>query len=167
MRSRPWLPALAGALIPVFAGAQSFSLNAHGRVASAVSVARLGDLAFGVTAIVPGTAATVTAANGAVVRVDYNEPATITAPDFVMISGPGGSSLRVDLSCAQAAVASSASPAPFAISCLGGYSPPISGNVGGSRFVYIGGTIAALATVPLRAGAYAGTFAVTASYVSY
>jgi hypothetical protein len=39
--------------------------------------------------------------------------------------------------------------------------------VGGSRFVYIGGAIAAIATVPLRAGSYAGSFAVTASYVSY
>jgi hypothetical protein len=167
MRLRPLLLALTGALAPLAAHAQSFPLNAHGRVASAVSVARLSDLTFGATAIVPGTTATITAANGAAVRVDFNEPATITAPDFVMIAGPGGSTLRVDLSCAQSAAAASPTPAPFTTSCLGGYVPPIAGNVGGSRFVYIGGTIAANATVPLRAGSYAGTFAVTASYVSY
>ena len=167
MRIRPPLLALACLLLPSVARAQNFSLNAHGRVASAVSVSRLSDLAFGATAIVPGTAASVSAANGAVVRVDYNEPATITAPDFVMLAGPGGSALRVDLTCGEAAVANAAAPAPFPISCLSGLTPALSGNVGGSRFVYIGGTIAAVATVPVRAGSYAGSFSVTASYVSY
>jgi hypothetical protein len=167
MALRVALLALACTLVPISATAQSFPLNAHGRVASAVNVARLNDLSFGATAITPGTGAAITAANGAVIRVDYNEPATITTPDFVMIAGPGGSAVRVDLSCAQAAVASSPAPAPFPGSCLSGYAPPLAGNTGGSRFVYVGGAIAGAATLPLRAGSYAGSFTVTAAYVSY
>jgi hypothetical protein len=132
-----------------------------------VSVARISDLSFGATAIVPGTPASITAANGAVVRVDYNEPVTVTAPNFVIIAGPGGSTLRVDLTCAEAATAPSPSPASFPTTCLAGYAPPIAGNAGGSRFVHIGGAIAAAATLSVPAGTYAGTFSVTASYVSY
>jgi hypothetical protein len=161
------LLALACALLPVTALAQSFTLNAHGRVASAVSVARLSDLTFGAAAIIPGTAASVTAANGAVVQIDYNESANITAPDFVMLAGPGGSALRVDLTCAEATTASSAAPAAFPTSCLSGYAPPLSGNVGGRRFVYIGGSISAASTPSVRAGSYAGSFSVTASYIAY
>jgi hypothetical protein len=131
-----------------------------------VSIARLNDLDFW-AAIAPGTAASVSPANGARVRVDYNEPTTVTAPGFVMISGPAGALLRVDLACAQDATAAAAAPTAFGASCAGGYIPPISGSVGGSHYIYLGGTIAAGATTSVPAGSYAGTFSVTASYVSY
>ena len=161
------LAALMLALWPLEIRAQNFSLNAHGTVASAVSVARLSDLAFGATAIVPGTATSVTPANGARIRVDFNEPTTVTAPDFVMIAGPGGALLRVDLVCAQDPTPSAATPTAFAALCAGGFIPPISGNVGGTHYIYVGGTVAPAASASLRAGSYAGTFAVTASYVNY
>lgn len=165
---RPFLfAALMLAFWPLEVRAQSFSLNGHARVASAVSLARLSDLAFGATAIVPGTATSVTPANGARVRVDYNEPATVTAPDFVMIAGPSGAQLRVDLTCAQDPSAAAPAPAPFGPPCAGGFIPPIAGNVGGTHYIYVGGTVAPAASVTVPAGSYAGSFAVTATYVNY
>ena len=161
------LAALMLAVWPLEIRAQNYSLNAHGTVASAVSVARLSDLAFGATAIVPGTPASVTPANGARIRVDFNEPTTVTAPDFVMITGPAGTLLRVDLACAQDPTPSAATPTAFAAPCAGGFVPPIAGNVGGTHYIYVGGTIAAPATASIPAGSYAGSFAVTASYVNY
>lgn len=161
------LAALMLAVWPLEVRAQNFSLNARGTVASAVSVARLSDLAFGATAIVPGTATSVAPANGARIRVDFNEPTTVTAPDFVTIAGPGGALLRVDLACAQDPTPTAAAPAAFAAPCAGGFVPPISGNVGGTHYIYVGGTIAAPATSAVPAGSYAGSFAVTASYVNY
>ncbi len=165
---RPVLLALClVALRPLELLGQNFSLNALGTVASAVSVARLGDLSFGATAIVPGTGAGVTPANGARVRVDYNEPTSVTAPNFIMIAGPGGAQLRVDLVCAEAATASAPSPTPFVAPCAGGFVPPVTGNVGGTHFIYVGGTIGAAASAAAPAGSYVGTFSVTASYASY
>jgi spore coat protein U-like protein len=161
------LAALMLAVWPLEICAQNFSLNARGTVASAVSVARLSDLAFGATAIVPGTAASVAPANGARVRVDFNEPTTVTAPDYVMITGPAGALLRVDLACAQDATPTAAAPTAFGVPCAGGFVPPISGNVGGTHYIYVGGTSAVPASSTAAAGSYAGTFAVTASYVNY
>jgi hypothetical protein len=152
---------------PLEVRAQSFSLNAHGTVASAVTIAGLGNLAFGAAAIVPGTSASITPANGASVRIDFNEPTTVTAPDFVMIAGPGGALIRVDLVCAQATTAAAASPTAFAAPCAGGFVPPIAGNVGGTHYIYVGGTIAALSTATIPAGSYTGSFPVTATYVNY
>lgn len=161
------LAALMLAVWPLEVRAQNFSLNAHGTVASSVSVARLSDLAFGATAIVPGTATSVTPANGARIRVDFNEPTTVTAPDYLTITGPGGALLRVDLVCAQDPTPTAATPTPFAAPCAGGFVPPISGNVGGTHYIYVGGTIAGPATASIPAGSYAGSFTVTASYVNY
>ena len=161
------LAALMLALWPLEVSAQNFSLNARGSVASAVSIARMSDLSFGATAIVPGTAASVAPANGALVRVDYNEPTSVTAPDFIMITGPAGVLLRVDLVCAHDPTPSAAAPTAFAAPCAGGFIPPISGNVGGTHYIYVGGAIGATLTTNVPAGSYAGTFSVTAMYVNY
>ena len=155
------------ALWPLEVRGQNFSLNAHATVASAVNLVRLGDLTFGTTAIVPGTAASVTPANGAQLRVDYNEPTAVTAPDYLMITGPAGALLRVDLVCAHHAAPSAPAPTLFAAPCAGGFIPPITGNVGGTHYIYVGGSVGAPATASVPAGSYAGTFSVTASYVSY
>jgi hypothetical protein len=161
------LAVLMLALWPLEMRGQNFPLNAHGLVASTVTVARLGDLSFGATAIVPGTAANVAPANGARVRVDYNEPTTVTAPNFVMIGGPAGAVLRVDLVCAQDVSAASAAPVAFAAPCAGGFIPPMAANVGGTHFIYVGGTIAPASSLSAPAGNYAGGFSVTATFVSY
>ena len=155
------------ALWPLEVRAQNVSLYARGLVASSVTVARLGDLSFGATAIVPGTAANIAPANGARVRVDYNEPTTVTAPNFVMIAGPAGATLRVDLVCAQDVSAASAAPIAFAAPCAGGFIPPMSGNVGGTHYIFVGGTIAPASSLSAPAGSYAGGFSVTATFVSY
>lgn len=155
------------ALPPRAARAQNFPANLHGTVSSLVSIARVNDLAFGAVAIVPGVPTTVAPANGALVRVDYNVPTTVTAPDFVMIAGPGGALLRVDLACASDPTASSAAPTPFANPCSGGVIPPLAGNVGGTYYIYIGGTVVASAAASVPAGSYAGSFSVTATYVNF
>ena len=155
------------ALWPLEMSAQSFSLNAHGTVASTVSIARLSDLSFGPTAIVPGVTASVTPANGAQVRVDYNEPTSVTAPDYVLIAGPAGALLRVDLVCAHDPGPSAPAPAPFGAPCAGGFVPPLSGSVGGTHYLYVGGVINPSSSMSVLAGSYAGTFSVTASYVNY
>jgi hypothetical protein len=155
-------------LAPAMVSAQSFSLNAGATVITVVTVTRLADLSFGATAVVPGTGATIPAANGGRARVDYNEPAVVTIPAFIMLAGPGGTSLRVDLTCAQATTSASASPTPFSSAgCPGGYTPPISGNVGGTHHVYIGGTVSPASSSGALAGSYAGTFSVTATYTAY
>lgn len=155
------------ALWPLEVRAQNFSVYARGRVASTVTVARISDLSFGATAIIPGTAANIAPANGARVRVDFNEPTTVTAPNFVLIAGPSGATLRVDLVCAQDATVASAAPTAFAAPCAGGFIPPMSGNVGGTRYIYVGGTVAPASSLAAPAGAYAGGFSVTATFVSY
>jgi hypothetical protein len=165
---RPFaLGLLLVALWPLEMRAQNFSLNAQATVASQVTVARLADLAFGATAVVPGVSTSVTPANGARVRLDFNEPATVTTPNFVMIGGPAGASLRVDLVCAQDPSAVAATPTAFPAPCAGGFVPPISGNVGGTHYIYIGGTIVSASSMTVPAGSYAGTFSVTATFVSY
>jgi hypothetical protein len=98
MRAVP-LAAILLAFSPFELSAQIVALNAHATVTSAVGVARLSDLAFG-TPIPPGTATSLTLANGARVRADYNEPTSVTAPDFIMIAGPAGALLRT-ISCAR------------------------------------------------------------------
>jgi hypothetical protein len=155
------------ALWPLEMRAQSFSLNAQASVASQVSVSRLADLAFGATAVVPGVTTSVLPANGALVRVDFNEPATVTSPNFVMIGGPAGATLRVDLVCAQDPSAGAAAPLAFPAPCAGGFVPPMAGNVGGTHYIYIGGTIVSASSTTVPAGSYAGTFSVTATFVSY
>lgn len=156
------------ALVPGLARAQgAFPTNAHATVTSAVSVAKLADLSFGATPIVAGAAATVLPQNGGAARVDYNEPTSVTAPAFLMLSGPSGSQLRIDLTCAQAAAASAPAPAAFTGGCAGGFTPPLSGNIGGSHYLYFGGVIGSAATNAAAAGTYAGSFAVTATYVAY
>lgn len=167
---RPVLLLLAGAALaaaPRAARAQAFSANAHGVVATVVSLARLNDLAFGATAITPGVLTSVTPANGARLRVDYNEPASVTSPSFVMLSGPGGAQLRVDLVCAQATTAANPSPTPFTGPCAGGFVTPISGSVGGTHYVYIGGTVTGGSSSAAVAGSYAGSVTVTAAFVVY
>lgn len=165
---RPFsLALLMLALWPLEVRAQNTSLYARGLVASTVTVARLGDLSFGATAIIPGTAANIAPANGARVRVDFNEPTTVTAPNFVTIAGPAGASLRVDLVCAQDVSASSAAPIAFAAPCAGGFIPPMSGNVGGTHYIFVGGTIAPASSLSAPAGSYVGGFSVTATFVAY
>ncbi|MDB4879284.1 MAG: hypothetical protein JWL60_730 [Gemmatimonadetes bacterium] len=148
-------------------GARAQALNAHATVASSVSITRVADLAFGAVAITPGILATVTPANGGRARIDYNEPATVTAPAFVMLAGPSATQLRVDLQCAAHATSASSAPVLFPAGCAGGFSAPISGNVGGTHYVYVGGTVAAAASSAAPAGSYAGSFSVTATYVVY
>ena len=165
---RPFaLAALMLAGWPLAMRAQNVSLNAHGTVASSVTAVRVNDLTFGATAIVPGVAASVAPANGARVRVDFNEPTTVTAPNFLMIAGPGGATLRVDLVCAQDANAAASAPAAFVNPCAGGFIPPIGGNVGGTHFIFVGATVGAAASAAAIAGNYAGSFSVTATFVSY
>jgi hypothetical protein len=165
MRAIP-LAAIMLAFSPFELSAQNFALNAHATVTSEVSIARLSDLAFG-AAILPGTASSVAPADGARVRVDYNEPASVTAPDFVMVAGPAGALLRIDLVCAHDPTPAAVAPTVFAAPCAGGFIPPIGGNVGGTHYVYVGGVVSAGASAGVRAGSYAGTFSVTATYVNY
>jgi hypothetical protein len=153
--------------VPVAAPAQAFAVNAGATVTSAVTVVRLGDLSFGATPIIPGSGATVTAANGGRAQLNYNEPATVTIPAFVMVAGPGGALLRVDLACAQATTPTSSTPTPFSAGCAAGFIPPITGDIGGTHYVYIGGTVTSVASGGAGAGSYAGTFPVTAAYVAY
>jgi len=161
------LALLLGVALPVAGRAQSLPVNAHATVTSSVSIARLADLSFGAVALVPGVPATVSPANGGMARVDYNEPTTVTAPAFLMLGGPAGALLRVDLVCASHATATATAPVTFPAGCAGGFATPISGNVGGTHYVYIGGTLAAAASNAALAGSYAGSFSVTVTYVVY
>ena len=154
-------------LAPLAARGQSYSVNAGATVTSVVAVARLADLSFGAAPIIPGASATVTPAHGGKARIDYNEPAVVAIPAFIMVPGPGGALLRVDLTCAQATTAASAAPTPFGSGYAGGYIPALNGDIGGTHYVYIGGVVSAASSSLAVAGSYAGSFSVTATYTVY
>ncbi|MDB4887295.1 MAG: hypothetical protein JWN79_2733 [Gemmatimonadetes bacterium] len=169
MRPPPFVPLLMSLALlgSTGAGAQNYSLNAHATVTSSVSVAQVASLGFGSAAIVPGTAITVSAANGGKARVDFNEPTVVTVPAFLLLAGPFGSQVRVDLACAQATTASASAPTLFSSGCAGGFTPPLGGHVGGSHYIYIGGALSSAASSAAPAGSFTGSFSVTASYVVY
>ena len=71
------------------------------KVQSAVTLSGMVPLDFG-AGIVPGSPATVTAANGGKIMVSYNVNTQLSLPNSVTLTRGGGGSVSVTLSCAQA-----------------------------------------------------------------
>jgi hypothetical protein len=151
---------------PATASAQIYSVNASAVVTSAVSMTSLTDLTFA-SPVIPGVTATVSPTNGGRAQLTYNEMATVMIPASLMLTGPAGAQLRVDLTCAESTVSNSATPTAFPSGCTSGLTVTVSGNVGGTRFVYVGGTVSNFSSTSAVAGNYSGSFPVTASYVTY
>ena len=166
MRLLPRLLVLLALASPVVARAQTYSVNASAVVTSAVSMTSLTDLTF-TAPVIPGVTATVSPTNGGRAQLTFNEMATVTIPASLTLTGPAGATLRVDLTCAESTVSNSATPTAFPSGCTSGLTVTPSGNVGGTRFVYVGGTVLNFYSTNALAGNYAGSFTITATYVVY
>lgn len=168
MKKSALLIAAAACLaVPAIASAQSqtATVNALARVQSSVAFSNPSDLDFGAP-ITPGTAASVTPANGGKIMVSYNTPTTVTVAGTAL-NRAGGGSLAVTYSCAQAATGTSATPTAFAGTCAAGYTTALSGNARTDHWLYVGGDIAAGATTAAPAGNYVGTVTFTATFTTY
>lgn len=136
------------------------------KVQSAVTLSGMVPLDFG-AGIVPGSPATVTAANGGKIMVSYNVNTQLSLPNAVTLTRSGGGSVSVTLSCAQASTGTNPSPTPFATDCATGYGATLVGNARTDWWLYLGGSIAGAATASVPAGNYAGSATVTATYTTF
>ena len=144
----------------------SAPIGVTAKVQSAVTLSGAVALDFG-AGIVPGTATTVTPANGGRMMASYNVNTQLSIPNTVTLVRGAGGSILVTLSCAQASTSGSATPTPFATDCLTGYAATLVGNARTDWWLYLGGTIAGAATTTAAAGVYTGNATVTASYTTY
>jgi hypothetical protein len=112
----------------------------------------------------PGAAVTITPANGGVIGIQYNTPATVTVGTLLM-TGPGGATFSPTLSCAQAGTSNAANPAAF--TCGTGYVTALATNAASTWYTYVGATVSAGATTSAPAGDYTGTVTLTATFSTF
>jgi hypothetical protein len=136
------------------------------KVQSAVTLSGMVPLDFG-TGIVPGSPATVTAANGGRLMASYNVGTLLSLPNTVSLTRAGGGTVVVTLSCAQAATSTAPTPTAFATDCATGYGAALVANARTDWWLYLGGTISGAATASVPAGIYSGNALVTATYTTY
>jgi len=150
------------------AGAQASAapIGVTAKVQSAVTMSGMVPLDFG-AGIVPGTPTAVTAANGGKLMVSYNVNTQLSMPNSVSLTRTGGGSVLVSLACAQASTGTSATPAPFATDCAGGYTASLVGAARTDWYLYLGGSITGAATSAVPAGTYTGNVVVTATYTTF
>jgi hypothetical protein len=160
------LAALAALPAVASAQTQTATINVVAKVQSSVSFSNTTNLDFG-AAITPGTAATVTAANGGKVMVSYNTPTTVTVAGTALTHSASAATIPVTYSCAQATTGTATTPTAFAGTCAAGYTTALNGNARTTHWIYLGGDIAASATTTAPAGNYAGTATFTATYTTY
>lgn len=141
-------------------------ISVTAKVQSAVTLSGMVPLDFG-AGIVPGTPATITAANGGKIMVSYNVNTQLSLPNSVTLTRTGGGSISVSLTCAQAATGTAPAPTPFATDCATGYGATLVGNARTDWWLYLGGSIAGAATTSAPAGNYAGNATVTATYTTF
>jgi hypothetical protein len=162
--------AAVAAAVPAVGAAQTqtATINVTAKVQTSVSFSNSAPLDFG-AAITPGTAASVSAANGGKVMISYNTPATVTvAGTSLTETAVGGSAtIPVTYSCAHATTGTSATPTAFAGTCAAGYVTTLNGRAKTDHWIYLGGDIAGAATTSVPAGNYAGTATFTATYTNY
>ena len=139
-------------------------------VRSAVSFSVGGALDFGIVA--GGTTASVDAqgtasaggAAGAVI-LNANQAVTVTAA-FSPLTSAGMPNLTVSSpSCGYSTTSSTSTTNTTFFTCASGYTSPAAGTGAGGLYVWLGGSVATLASTP--AGNYAGTATVTGVYTSY
>jgi hypothetical protein len=139
-------------------------------VRSAVSFSVGGSVDFGIVA--GGTNATVdaqgTATAGGVagaVILNANQAVAVTAA-FSALTSAGMPNLAVSApSCGWSTTTSTSTTNTTLFTCGTGYTSPATGTGAGGIYVWLGGTVATLASTP--AGNYAGTATVTGTYTSY
>jgi spore coat protein U-like protein len=170
MKKSALLVAAAALALPAVASAQgspvTATINATAQVQSSVAFSNPSDLDFGAP-ITPGTAASVTPANGGKIMVSYNTPTTVTVAGTALTHSASAATLPVTYSCAQAATGTATTPTAFAGTCAAGYTTALSGNARTDHWLYVGGDIAAGATSAAPAGNYAGTVTFTATFTAY
>jgi len=118
---------MAALASPMAAAAQTSTapIGVTAKVQSAVTLSGMVPLDFG-AGIVPGTPATITAANGGRIMASYNVNTQLSLPNTVTLTRAGGGSVLVTLSCAQAATGTAPAPTPFATDCATGYGAVLS-----------------------------------------
>jgi hypothetical protein len=139
-------------------------------VRSAVTFSVGGGLDFGIVA--GGTTASVdaqgTASDGGVagaVVLNANQAVTVTAA-FSDLTSAGMPNLVVSSpSCGWSTTSGTSVANTTLFTCGTGYASPATGTGAGGIYVWLGGSVATLASTP--AGNYAGTATVTGTYTSY
>jgi hypothetical protein len=150
---------IALAALPALASAQpvSASVTINATVQSSVTISSVGaaSLTFP-TALTPGLAASIAAAGAAASgayqsQIVTNTPVSVApASASVTMSDGGTGSFSVTLLCAESATADNATPT--AIAGCATYVTPV-----GTRYYFLGASIAAGATTSVPAGAYTGS----------
>ena len=139
-------------------------------VRSAVTFAVGGGLDFGIVA--GGSTASVdaqgTASAGGVagaVVLNANQAVTVTAA-FSALTSAGMPNLSVTSpSCGHSTTSGTSTTNTTLFTCGTGYTSPATGTGAGGIYIWLGGSVATLASTP--AGNYAGTATVTGVYTSY
>ena len=159
--------ALVIAFAPTLAAQTSTApIGVSAKVQSAVTLSGMVPLDFG-AGIVPGTPATVTAANGGRIMASYNVNTQLSFPNTVTLTRAGGGSVLVTLRCAQAPTSTSPTPTAFAADCATGFGATLIGNARTDWWLYLGGDIAGAATASVPAGIYTGSATLTATYTTF
>jgi hypothetical protein len=141
-------------------------ISVTAKVQSAVTLSGMVPLDFG-AGIVPGTPATITAANGGRIMASYNVNTQLSLPNTVTLARAGGGTVLVTLSCAQASTGTAPAPTAFATDCATGYGATLVANARTDWWLYVGGAITGAATASVPAGIYTGNATVTATYTTF
>ncbi|MEO7711865.1 MAG: hypothetical protein ABIV10_03010 [Gemmatimonadaceae bacterium] len=165
--NRPFALMLLLVIAPSIAAQTSTGpIGVTAKVQSAVTLSGMVPLDFG-AGIVPGTPATVTAANGGKLMASYNVNTQLSLPNSVTLTRAGGGTVLVTLNCAHAPTGTSPTPTPFVSDCATGYGALLIGNARTDWWIYLGGAIAGAATASVPAGVYTGNATVTATYTTF
>lgn len=161
---------LALAALPVLASAQgsaTAAVTVNATVQSAVTVTSVGSASLTFpTALTPGLAATISASGAAAggayqSQIVANTPVTVApASGTVTMSDGGTGSFSVTLLCAESGTADSATP--NAIAGCASYVTPV-----GTRYYFLGASIAAGATSNVPAGTYTGSATLNYTWATF
>jgi hypothetical protein len=160
------LALLLGSAPALAAQTSTAPIGVTAKVQSAVTLSGMVPLDFG-TGIVPGTPATIAAANGGRIMASYNVATQLSLPNTVTLTRAGGGTIVVSLACAQASTGTAPSPSPFTTDCATGYAAALIGNARTDWWLYLGGAITGAATASVPAGIYTGNATVTATYTTF
>jgi hypothetical protein len=138
-------------------------------VRSAVTFGVVGGLDLG--AVAGGSTASVTAqgvaSSGGVagaISLNANQAVAVTAT-FSALTSAGMPNLAITPSCGWSTTSGTSTTDTTIFTCGTGYTSPATGTGAGGIYLWLGGSVATLASSP--AGNYAGTATVTGIYTSY
>jgi len=166
MQLRPFLVALVAAAVPAVARAQvctaspcEATMTATGTIASSVTWSQVQALSFG--SMVGPTVIGLTAPTSGRMRIDHNQPVTVTVAFPASLSNSANTVPVSAPTCGSGTTPAPTTPATF--NCTAGGLLPAAGAV--TQYVYVGATATPGAGLP--AGVYTGTITFRATYTAF